>query len=92
MVVSVIKKLLNRDEADCAETRKLASDYLEQDLSPRKRSKIQAHLDRCGPCRAFIDTLAGTIEALSRFPKVSAPPSLKRSIIERARREEKGRH
>ena len=91
MIVSVFKKLFSRNEADCAETRKLASDYLDRDLSPGKRSTIQAHLDKCGPCRAFVETLAATIGALSRFPKVTPPPSLRHSIIEWARREEQRR-
>ena len=87
-MVSLIKKLFNRGEVDCAETRKLASDYLENDLPPQKRSALQAHLAKCGPCRAFVDTLASTIGMLSRFPRVTPPPSFKQSIIECAKADE----
>ncbi|HEU0021989.1 MAG TPA: zf-HC2 domain-containing protein [Dehalococcoidia bacterium] len=91
-LIDMFKKLLSRDDADCTATRKLASGYLEDGLSPQKRSSIQAHLEKCGPCRAFVDTLAATIEVLSRFPMVAPPPSLKQSIIDRARREGRRRH
>jgi predicted anti-sigma-YlaC factor YlaD len=86
-LIDTIKKMFSRDEADCAATRKLASGYLEDDLSPQKRSSIQAHLKKCGPCRAFVNTLATTIGVLSRLPKAGPPASLKHSIIERTRRE-----
>ena len=91
MVAGIIKKIFFRGEVECAEARKLASDYLESDLPPRKQSAIQAHLDKCGPCRAFIDTLASTIGLLSRFPQITPPASFKQSIIERVRREGRGR-
>lgn len=86
-----IKKLFKRGEVDCAEARNLASDYLENSLPPPKRSALQAHLAKCGPCQAFVDTLASTIGALSRLPRVTPPPSFKQSIIERANQEEQGR-
>jgi hypothetical protein len=91
IVVSLFKKLFNRGEVDCAQTRKLASDYLENGLPPQKRSALQAHLARCGPCRAFVNTLASTIGVLSQFPRVAPPPSFKQSIIERAKADERRR-
>lgn len=87
-MVSLIKKLFNRGEVDCVETRELSSDYLDGDLSPQKSSAIQTHLSRCGPCRAFVDTLSSTIGMLTRFPRVSPRPGFKQSIIDRAKREQ----
>ena len=87
----IFKRLLNRGEVDCHEVRELGSDYLEDDLPPQKRSAVQAHLDKCGPCRAFISTLSSTIVLLARIPRATPPPSLKQSITERARQEEQGR-
>ena len=86
-----IRKIFNRGEADCAEVRRLASDYLEDDLPPPKLSAVLSHLSKCGPCRAFVDTLASTIRLLSRFPRVTPPASFKQSILDRARREDQGR-
>jgi predicted anti-sigma-YlaC factor YlaD len=85
------ENLFNWGKIDCAETRRLASDYLENDLVPQKCSAFQGHLARCGPCRAFVDTLASTIGMLSRLPQVTPHPAFRQSIIERAKREEQGR-
>ncbi len=84
------KKLFHRGEMDCKEVRKLSSDYLEDDVAPAKRSAIHAHLSKCGPCQAFVATLAATIGLLSRLPRVPAPPSFKRSLLERTKRSEGG--
>jgi len=88
-VIGLLHKLFHRGDADCNEVRKLSSDYLEEDLAPTKRSAIQAHLSNCGPCRAFVDTLASTIGILSRFPKVSTPSTFHDSVMERIKQEKK---
>ncbi len=88
-MIGLLKKIFHRDGDDCAEVRKLSSDYLEEDLAPPKQSAIRAHLSNCGPCRAFVDTLATTIGILSRFPKVSAPSTLHDSVMDRIKQEKK---
>ena len=88
-MIGLLNKLFHRDEVDCKEVRNLSSDYLEEDLAPPKRSAIQTHLSNCGPCRAFVDTLATTIGILSRFPKVSAPSNFRDSVMDRIKQEKK---
>ncbi len=88
-VFSTIMKMIRRDDVDCDEVRRLSSDYLEEDLPPAKRSLIQSHIANCGPCQAFIDTLASTISILSKLPRVAAPAYFKQSILERTREENK---
>ncbi len=83
----LLNKMLRRGEVDCNEVQRRSSDYLEEDLPPPKLSAIRAHLSNCGPCRAFVDTLAATIGILSRLPRVSVPPSFKESTMERIKRE-----
>ena len=85
-MMGLFRRLFNPDQAACAEARKLASDYLADDLPARKRSGVQDHISRCGPCRAFVDTLAATIGLLTQMPKVTAPASLKQAILERTRK------
>ena len=85
-MISLLRRLFNPDQAACAEARKLASDYLADDLPARKRSGVQDHISRCGPCRAFVDTLAATIGLLTQMPKVTSPASLKQAILERTRK------
>ena len=90
-MLNLLKKIFQRGEVDCKEVRKLASGYLDEDLPPPKYSAIHAHLSRCGPCRAFIDTLAATIGVLARLPPLLAPPSPKQSILERTRKMAEGK-
>lgn len=89
---SVFRRIFHRGEADCSEVLKLGSDFLEDDLSLQKRSAIQAHLDKCGPCRTFIETLSATIDMLTRIPRTSSPQSFKEKILERIRQEGQGQH
>ena len=86
-MIGLLDKIFHRGEVDCNEVRRSSSDYLEEDLSATKLSAIRAHLSNCGPCRTFVDTLAATIGVLSRFPKASAPSSLKDNVMERIKRD-----
>ena len=85
-VFSPLRHILRRGEVDCKEVRRLSSDYLTEELRSSKLSAIQAHLNNCGPCRAFIDTLGSTIGILSRIPRVSPGPSFKQSVLDRLKR------
>ena len=89
-MTSFFKRLFNRGEADCAETRALASDYLEDDLTPKKRAGVQFHLDQCGPCRAFVEALSATIAILGRLPRVTAPASFPQTVMNRIRTKDPG--
>lgn len=89
-MLNLFRKLFGGGEVDCDEVRKSSSDYLEKDLPTPKLAVIQAHLSKCGPCRAFVETLSSTISMLTRIPQVSPPASLKQSIIDRAKREGRG--
>ena len=84
-MISFLKRLFHRGEPDCTETRELASDYLEGDLAPSRRAAIQSHLDKCGPCRAFVETLSTTIGLLARLPRVSVPASFRQTVMNRAK-------
>ena len=86
-MIGLIAKIIRRGEVDCGEVRRLSSDYIEQQLPPKKFAEVQAHLSGCGPCRAFVDTLASTIELITRLPRVTTPSNLKQSILERIRRD-----
>ena len=68
---------------NCEEVRPVSSDYIEEELPPAKLSSVRAHLSRCGPCKAFVDTLAATIGALARLPHMPARLTFKQSILER---------
>ena len=84
---SWLTKIFKRGEVECDDVRRLSSDYLEDDLPEVKQSAIRTHLSNCGPCHAFVETLASTIGILSRLPKVSAPSSFKESVMNRIKRD-----
>ena len=84
-MLNPIKKLFRGGDEDCHEVRRSSSAYLDEDLPPAKQSAMQAHLSKCGPCRAFVDTLASTIGVLRRLPRVQASQSLKQSLLDQTR-------
>ena len=86
-MLSFVRKMFAGGEMDCKEVRRLSSEYLEEELPAVKQSAIRLHLSKCGPCKAFVQTLASTIGLLSRLPRISAPPGFKQSLIDRTRRE-----
>ena len=85
-MLKAIKRFFRNGEFDCDDVADHSSAYLDDDLKEDKRSAFQAHLSKCGPCQAFVSTLASTIGALSRLPGVNAPSTLKQSLLERMRR------
>lgn len=87
----VFRRIFHRGEPDCREVRQLGSDFLEDGLAPQRRSAVQAHLDKCGPCRAFIETLSATIGMLARTPRTTPPSSFKENLLERIKQEERHR-
>lgn len=86
-MIGIIARIFRWGEIDCGEVRRLSSDYIEEELPPKKLTQVQVHLKGCGPCRAFVDTLASTIDLIKRLPQVAAPSRFKQSILERTQGE-----
>ena len=84
-MLGVFRRIFKRGEVDCDDVQRLSSDYIEEQLPPQKLSSVQNHLAGCGPCRAFVETLATTIGLLARLPRVSAPPSFKKDLTDKIR-------
>ena len=72
--------LFRRKEADCAEARAGASDFIDGDLNDRARSRIALHLERCAPCRAFVNTLRATVDLLRSTPALEPPEGFSQRI------------
>lgn len=47
---------------DCQEYLKQLSDYIDGELDPRLRAKLEEHLIGCSNCTVVVDTLKRTIE------------------------------
>ena len=85
-VFRAIKRYFRKGEFDCDDVADHSSDYIDNELKEDKRSAFQAHLSKCGPCQAFVETLSSTIGALGRLPGVHAPSALKQSLLDRIHR------
>ena len=72
--------LFKRKEADCPEVRAASSDFLDGDMRDRERVRITAHLEKCAPCRAFVNTLRATVDLLRSTPSLEPPEGFKQRI------------
>lgn len=62
------------------------SDYLDDDLSPAERDRLEEHVGMCPQCRRVLRTLRRTLESLMELP-LERRPSVADGVIERLRDE-----
>ncbi len=62
------------------------SDYLDEDLSPRERQRLEDHVGVCPHCRRVLRTLQRTLRSLIEL-SAEPRPSLADGVIERLRGE-----
>ena len=55
--------------------------YLEGDLHPRSRRRLEAHLEACSLCRQELASLKRTVELLRDLPAVATPPGLGERLL-----------
>ncbi len=60
------------------------SELLEGSLAPGARAELEAHLADCQECRASLDLLRRTLEAVRGLPPVEAPPQFAPRLRRRA--------
>jgi anti-sigma factor RsiW len=84
----VIRRLLERRRymREHRWTHAHLSDYLDDDLSPRERERVEDHVGMCPHCRRVLRTLKRTLESLMDLPG-EPRPGLADGVIERLRRE-----
>ena len=70
------------DETDCTELRDLSSDYIDGELDAATSAKVNRHLEWCGPCNAFVNTLRATVAMLRAVPRRDAPDGFRERIRE----------
>jgi anti-sigma factor RsiW len=66
-----------------SEIRARLNDYIDRDLSPDERSRVDAHLEGCGECRRELSELRDTVSLLRRLPEPSLPPGIGDAVIAR---------
>lgn len=70
----------------CREVAKSASDYLDANISWRRRLQIRLHLVMCGHCRRYVDQLARSIAALRGLKEATMEPETAEQVIAALRR------
>jgi anti-sigma factor RsiW len=48
------------------------SDYVDEDLSPHSRTRLQRHVDQCPDCNRALVTLQSVLDRLHRMPRPEA--------------------
>ena len=81
-MVSRISRLFRREgpEIGCEHVRNLSSDFIDDDLDADERSRIMEHLEKCGLCLAFINTLRATVGLLGSTSTPEPPSTLQDRI------------
>jgi predicted anti-sigma-YlaC factor YlaD len=75
-MVSRIARIFRRNgEIEHVYARGMASDYIDDELESGTREKIRAHLEQCGPCHSFFNTLRATTRLLRTSESHDPPPS-----------------
>ena len=65
----------------CREVVELLSDYLDGGLAPRTRARVEAHLEACPECTAYLAQLRTTIGALGRLREEDVPPRILERLV-----------
>ena len=88
-MVSRIKRRFNREEKDpdCGKVRDLSSDYIDGDMDTGGADRMRGHLEWCGPCQSFFNTLRATLELLGSSKRWEAPASFRERIRELLRKQ-----
>jgi anti-sigma factor RsiW len=65
----------------CQELVELVSDYLEGALPADERARVEAHLEICPGCRAYLELLRATVGELGRLEAGDLPPALQDDLL-----------
>jgi hypothetical protein len=70
-------------EIDCYQVRRELSDYLEGDLTPQIRLRIEEHLRSCDHCRAVYDGLRNIVRLLGKEEVIELPEGFSLRLYKR---------
>jgi anti-sigma factor RsiW len=69
-------------------TQKHLSLYLDEDLAPKGRERIERHTSRCPECRRLLETLARTVAGLMGLREDGVAEGVADRVIARLRAEQ----
>jgi len=61
----------------CREAIEKLAEYLDAELTPEVLQQLDAHLEICAPCRAYVATYRKTRELVAKVRRVQLPEDLK---------------
>lgn len=70
----------------CAEVRRELSNYIEDDLAPELRHRIEVHVAQCDGCRAMFDGVKNIVCLVSAEETIELPPQFSEKLYERVRK------
>ncbi len=72
--------------AECREIFERLSEYLDGELSPEARRKLEEHICGCAPCLEFIESLQKTVDLCRELgagsPAPPLPDEFKKNLLE----------
>ena len=77
---------LHRRDLACREVIELLTEYLEGTLSRRQRRRLEAHLQACPNCAAYLEQIRVTIELSGTIKPEDLPPHAVDELTELYRR------
>jgi anti-sigma factor RsiW len=72
---------MSAEEMPCQELVEVVSDYLEDRLSPRDRSRFEQHLEECPHCVEYLDQMRQTVAAVGRVAEEDLTPDARRDLV-----------
>ena len=70
----------------CREMFARLSEYLDEELDPDLCGGVEAHLDGCPPCQAFLESLRRTIDLIGSLEAPALDRDTRRRIVADVRR------
>jgi anti-sigma factor RsiW len=73
---------LRAPRLNCREVVELLTDYLEGVLPQAERDRVEAHLQTCPDCTAYVKQVRTTIGALGRLREETVPDAVLEELVE----------
>ena len=70
-------------EIDCYQVRRELSEYLEDDVTPELRSRIEDHLAGCAHCAAIYDGMRNIVRLLGNERMIELPEGFSQRLYQR---------
>ncbi len=71
----------------CEEVRREVSNYIDDDLSPKMRRLLEAHLEQCKTCAALLDSVHNVLVLVADERRFVLPAGFGRRLRERLAKE-----